>query len=76
MLLFLIFDIMELIKLNLVTKNGTYLYVPIVKIENRYFWCESILFKKVTKIKDINIEDLKTRREIPEQFYQANGIKI
>lgn len=69
---------MELIKLQLNTKNnkknGFYLYTPIVKKDNLYYWCESIKTDKVLKPQDVSIEDLKIRREIPKEFYAANGI--
>ena len=36
---------MEIIKIVNYGKSGTYLYAAIVKIENKYFWTESIFCK-------------------------------
>ena len=36
---------MELIKIVNYGKSGTYLYAAIIKIENKYFWTESIFCK-------------------------------
>lgn len=69
---------MELIKLDLISKNniknGFYLYIPIVKVENKYFWCESIKSKNTLKTDKVSITELKITKEIPEIFYKANGI--
>jgi len=69
---------MKLIKLILQTKNnkrnGIYLYSPIVEINGRYFYCESIKANKVLKQDQINISTIKPTREIQPQYYQANGL--
>jgi hypothetical protein len=67
---------MELIKLNLISKNnvrnGFYLYAPIVKVNGKYFFCESI--KTTQPVKDFTAEQLTIKRQIPEQFLKANGL--
>ena len=71
---------MELIRLSLISinnvKNKVYFYSPIIKVDNKYFWCKSIKSNNIVKLKDIVLKDLEVKREIPEQFYEQNGIKI
>ena len=68
-----------LVKLQLLTKNnpitGVYLYAPIIKDSyNRFYWCETLKAAKVLKKDDIKIGTLTIRREIPKEFYEANGL--
>ncbi|MFA5299493.1 MAG: hypothetical protein WC389_14990 [Lutibacter sp.] len=69
---------MQLVKLDLISKNniknGFYLYIPIVKIENCFYWCESLKVKTVLKPQDVSIKDLKITRIIPKEFYKANEL--
>lgn len=71
---------MTLFKLQLISKNnkrrGSYLYMPIVEDNGKYYFCESVKSSAVLNKKDVNISSIKVRREIPEQFYAANGIPI
>lgn len=66
---------MKIVKLNLLTKNnkqnGFYVYSPIVKIDGKYYYCESIKSSSKLKISDINPV---IKRQIQPQFYAANGI--
>ena len=67
---------MELVKTNLIsknnTKNGFYLYAPIVKLNGEYFFCESI--KTEQPVKGFPSSELTIKRQIPREFLQANGI--
>jgi len=69
---------MLLVKLQLFSKNnlknGFYLYCPIVKIEDKFFWCKSIKTNRVTKTSEINTKELQITREIPPEYYEANGL--
>jgi len=69
---------MTLVKLGLFSKNnkqrGSYLYMPIVEISGKYFWCQSIKTNRVISKKDVNVSELKVTREIPEKSYSANGL--
>ena len=67
---------MNVFKANLLTKNNTkngfYLYAPIVEIKGRYFICKSIKTKIPTK--NFSNQQLNISREIHKEFYLANGI--
>jgi len=69
---------MNIVKIDLASKNnkqnGFYLYIPIVEVNGKYFWCESIKTNRVMTVKDIEPCSLFIKREIPQQFYKANGI--
>lgn len=69
---------MELFKLTLISKNnkrtGIYLYRPIIKVGDKFFWCGSIKTRQPIKKTEITPSMLVMDREIPKQFYQANGI--
>jgi len=70
---------MELFKIRLMTKNSFknsfYLYLPVVRIDNKYYFCESIKSKIKIDKKKIDINSLVIKREIPKEYYAANGIK-
>jgi hypothetical protein len=67
---------MKIAKINLMSKNnvknGFYLYRPIVEIDGKFYFCESI--KTSSPMKDIDKYTLKVTREIPSEFYKANGL--
>jgi hypothetical protein len=68
----------EIFKLTLISKNnqatGIYIYLPVVRMGDKYFFAEGVkVNRKITK-KDIDVNDIKIRREIPQEFYKANGI--
>jgi len=67
---------MKIAKLNLMSKNnvknGFYLYRPIVIIDGKYFFCESI--KSNSVLKTVDNSQLKITREIPSEFLKANGL--
>ena len=69
---------MTIVKLQLLTKNnkerGLYLYQPIVEINGKYYWCESIKTHKVITKEQLSVNSLQVKREIPSQFYAANGL--
>jgi len=70
---------MKVIKTNLITKNniknGFYIYKPIVEVDGKFWFCESI--KVSSPINENNIHDyqLKITREIQPEFYSANSLK-
>lgn len=70
---------MRIYKLQLISKNnlsrGSYLYMPIVEDGGKYFFCNSIKTAKVTRAAEIPLASITVRREIPAQYYEANGIK-
>lgn len=57
---------MELIKIVNYGKSGTYLYAAIIKIENKYFWTESIFCKTKEDKKKINWNKQKIQKELNE----------
>lgn len=69
-----------LFKLELISKNniqrGCYLYSPIVRIGNDYFWCKMITSSTKIKASDININinEIVVQKIIPTEFHKANGI--
>tara|TARA_R110002126_G_scaffold146450_1_gene292457 strand:+ start:96 stop:386 length:291 start_codon:yes stop_codon:yes gene_type:complete len=69
-----------IVNITLISKNnkqrGTYLYNPVVKVGDKYFYCASILTTEPLKTKDITQDQIILNREIEPQFYAANGIKI
>ena len=58
--------IMEIIKIVNYGKSGTYLYAAIVKIENNYFWTESIFCKTKEEKKKIDWHKQKIQKELNE----------
>ena len=60
------FYIMELIKIVNYGKSGTYLYAAIIKIENKYFWSESVFCKTKEDKKKIDWNKQKIQRELNE----------
>jgi len=69
---------LKIFKLDLYSKNnkknGFYLYTPIVFGGGSYYWCESIKSDKVLKANEVNVYSLVIKREIPKEYYIANGI--
>ena len=57
---------MELIKIVNYGKSGTYLYAAIIKIENKYFWTESIFCKTKDEKKKIDWHKQKIQKELNE----------
>lgn len=66
--------------IKLISKNNKndkrYLYLVIGVIEGVYYYCESILSDKPLKRDNINTSDVKIKREVLPDFYEANGINI
>lgn len=71
---------MKLHSLRLMSKNnkkrGSYIYSAIVTDGEKYYYCRSVRSICILKKKDININELEIIREIPKEYYKANGIKI
>lgn len=69
---------MQLAKLSLMSKNNKrdrrYLYSPIMEDNGKYFWCESIKTDRPLNKKTVDLAALKIRREIPPEYYKANGL--
>ena len=57
---------MELIKIVNHGKAGTYLYSAIIKIENKYFWTESVFCKTKEDKKKIDWNNQKIQKELNE----------
>ena len=57
---------MELIKIVNYGKSGTYLYAAIIKINNRYFFTESVYCKTKEEKKNINWNKQKIQKELNE----------
>lgn len=56
------------------TKTGSYLYSPTIKENDKYYFCEMLKSNKPLKPKDVDIESLVIKREIPKEFYKAHKI--
>jgi hypothetical protein len=71
---------MKVKSLSLMSKNnrktGKYLYLPVVEIDNSYYYCECILSSSPITKKDVVMSMIKVKREIQPQFYLANGIEV
>lgn len=69
---------MRIIKLKNMVKNGKqlgfYLYMPIVAVNDEFFWCESIKSRTILKPKDIDVNNLVVKRLIPQEFHEPNGL--
>lgn len=69
----------KIVKMHLYSKNNTktgrYLYSPVALHQGKYYYCDSLIKTKVTKISDVKQNEIILTREIPEQFLKANGIK-
>ncbi len=69
---------MKLFKIKLHSKNnkqrGTYHYSTILKDGNKYYFGSSVISKIVLRAENINVNDIVKGREIPQEFYTANGI--
>ena len=57
---------MELIKVINYGKSGTYLYSAIIKLENKYFWTETIFCKTKEEKKKIDWNKQKIQKELNE----------
>ena len=57
---------MELIKIVNYGKSGTYLYSAIIKIENKYYWTETVFCKNKEEKKKINWKNQKIQKELNE----------
>ena len=57
---------MELIRIVNYGKSGTYLYAAIIKIENKYFWTESVFCKTKDDKKNIDWHKQKIQKELNE----------
>ena len=56
------------------SKLGFYLYIPIVKIENEFWTCETIKSKTILKKNTVDMSLIIPKRIIEPQFYNANGL--
>lgn len=67
---------MELVKMDLISKNNKknnfYLYIPIVKKDNKFFKCKSI--KSEQPIRTYPTDKLIITNEILPEFYKANRL--
>ena len=61
---------MEIIKIVNYGKSGTYLYAAIIKIENKYFWTESV-FCKTKEEKKENKRGNLSKEEVKQQKLQS-----
>ncbi|MFT4221890.1 hypothetical protein [Dysgonomonas sp.] len=57
-------------------KNRSYLYLPILKENDKYYYCEMIQATHRVDIKDIDVDTLMAKREVPRQYYKSNNIEI
>jgi hypothetical protein len=70
----------KVIKLEPFIKNakkiGYQIYLPIVKINNDYFFCEGIKSTKKLNINNIDILQIKPKKIIEKKYYKINNINI
>ena len=66
---------MEIIRIVNYGKAGTYLYSAIVKIENKYFWTESVFCKKKEDKKNIDWNNKKIQKELNEFCLNKYNLK-
>ncbi|MDR2004171.1 MAG: hypothetical protein LBQ74_14160 [Prevotella sp.] len=57
-------------------KNRSYLYLPILREGGKYYYCEMIRSTQRVNIKDVDVDTLIVKREVPRQYYRANKIEI
>ena len=69
---------MTLVKLDLMSKNnqkrGTYLYVPIVWLNNEYYRCSAIHSTSILKKSQVKESDIHITSKILPEFYAANNL--
>lgn len=68
----------EVYRISLTSKNNTktkkYIYSIVVKCDGVYYYAGFVTTHKPIKKQDVDVNTLELKREIPFEFYKANGI--